>query len=189
MKKVALTGVFGSGKTTVLGFFEESGLATIDADEIVDRLYLRPEIRQRIAAEFGTSNKRMLAKTVFFDEEKLKKLENILHPMVFEEIEEELKGLERQGAKVVVVDVPLLFESGFNSFFDKTVVVKASKQQILKRLQEKGLSVGEVEQRIESQMPSEEKIKLADYVIDNGLDLRKTKMQVEFLVKRLMANE
>jgi dephospho-CoA kinase len=189
MITVGLTGGVGTGKSTVANFFKDLGAHIIDWDELA-RKVTRPhsEPWKEIVDYFGegilnddlTINRQELADIVFSDKEKLAKLNQIVHPRVFREdegITGEIKCHDPHA--LVIKDIPLLFEVTRPVFVDRAVVVSASEQTQLRRLKEKGMSQRDARRRIESQLPIEEKIERADFVIDNDGPLEETKRQVE----------
>lgn len=111
---------------------------------------------------------------VFRNPKKRKALESLIHPYVFRRIGEEIR---RRRERVVVLEIPLLFESGFDRECDCTVVVKAPLPEALQRLQEKGFRKEEVESRWRAQMPLEKKIKRSDHLIDNSKGRYETRRQ------------
>jgi dephospho-CoA kinase len=186
---VGLTGSVGTGKSTVTNFFRELGAYIIDWDELA-REVTHPHLRawKEIVEYFGndclnedlTINRQKLAEIVFSDKEKVAKLNQIVHPEVFKEderITNEIKSLDPDA--LIIKDIPLLFELTRPIFVDKTVVVSASEQTQLRRLEEKGMSREDGRSRIKSQLPLEEKIKSADFVINNDGSLEETKKQVK----------
>ena len=196
---VGLTGSVGTGKSTVTNFFRELGAYIIDWDELA-RDVIRPHLRawKEIVEYFGkdflnedlTVNRQKLAEMVFSDKEKVAKLNQIVHPEVFKEderITNEIKSLDRDA--LVIKDIPLLFELTCPIFVDKIVVVSASEQTQLRRLEEKGMSREDARSRIKSQLPLKEKIKSADFVINNDGPLEETKKQVEEIYSLLRKGE
>ena len=196
---VGLTGSVGTGKSTVTRFFRELGAYIIDWDELA-RDVIRPHLRawKEIVEYFGkdflnedlTVNRQKLAEMVFSDKEKVAKLNQIVHPEVFKEderITNEIKSLDRDA--LVIKDIPLLFELTCPIFVDKIVVVSASEQTQLRRLEEKGMSREDARSRIKSQLPLKEKIKSADFVINNDGSLEETKKQVEEIYSLLGKGE
>ena len=196
---VGLTGSVGTGKSTVTNFFGELGAYIIDWDELAREVTL-PQLRawKEIIEYFGkdclnedlTINRQMLAEIVFPDKEKVAKLNEIVHPEVFKEderITNEIKSLDHDA--LIIKDIPLLFELTRPIFVDKTVVVSASEQTQLRRLEEKGMSQEDARSRIKSQLPLEEKIKSADFVINNDGPLKETKKQVEEIYSLLRKGE
>lgn len=196
---VGLTGSVGTGKSTVTNFFRELGAYIIDWDELA-REVTRPHLRawKEIVEYFGkdflnedlTINRQKLAEIVFSDKEKVAKLNQIVHPEVFKEderITNEIKSLAPDA--LIIKDIPLLFELTRPIFVDKVVVVSASEQTQLRRLEEKGMSREDVRNRIKSQLPLEEKVKSADFVINNDGLLEETKKQVEEIYSLLRKGE
>jgi dephospho-CoA kinase len=186
---VGLTGSLGSGKSTVSNFFRDSGAYIIDWDELA-RKAIRPHLAawKETVDYFGegilnddmTIDRQKLADIVFSDREKLAKLNQIVHPRVFQEdeaITDEIKG--RDPDALIVKDIPLLFEVASPIFVDKVVVVSASEQTQLRRLEAKGMKRREAQRRIRSQLPLEKKIESADFVINNDGPPEETKRQVE----------
>jgi dephospho-CoA kinase len=196
---VGLTGSVGTGKSTVTNFFKELGAYIIDWDELALEI-TRPHSRawEKIVDYFGkgilnddlTINRQKLAEIVFSDREKLEKLNQIVHPGVFKEdkrITNEIKSLDPDA--LIIKDIPLLFEVVRPTFVNKIIVVAASEQTQLSRLEEKGMSREDAQNRIKSQLPLEEKIKSADFVINNDGSLEETKKQVEKIYSLLRKGE
>lgn len=186
---VGLTGSVGSGKSTVSNFFKDLGAYIIDWDELA-RKVTRPHSKawKEIVDCFGkgvlnddlTIDRQELADIVFSDKEKLTKLNRIVHPEVFQEdegITSEIRSHD-PGA-LIIKDIPLLFEVTTPIFVDKVIVVCASEETQLRRLERKGINRKEAQRRIESQLPLEEKTESADFVINNNGQLEETKRQVE----------
>ncbi|MCR4336882.1 MAG: dephospho-CoA kinase [Candidatus Omnitrophica bacterium] len=191
MYVIGLTGGIGTGKTTVAKIFAELGAKVISADQLARQLIDKngacfsavvKGFGKNILAD-GAIDRQKLSQIVFNDSRKLKKLEKIIHPRVRKEISRFLAASARtKKYKVVVLEVPLLFEAGFDHFADLLVVVKArSAQQIQRAARSLGLSSKDVRQRIQAQMPMREKEILADVVIDNSGSSAATKKQVKQL--------
>jgi dephospho-CoA kinase len=196
---VGLTGSVGTGKSTVAKFFGELGAYIIDWDELA-REVIRPHLRawKEIVEYFGkdflnedlTINRQKLANIVFSDKEKLAKLNQIVHPEVFEEDERVTNDIKSRDPNALIIkDIPLLFELTRPIFVDKIVVVSASEQTQLRRSEEKGMSREDVQRRIKSQLPLEGKIKSADFVINNDGPPEETKRQVEEIYSLLRKGE
>jgi dephospho-CoA kinase len=196
---VGLTGSVGTGKSTVASFFKELGAYIIDWDELA-REVVRPHLKawEEIVEYFGkdilnedlTLNRQKLADIVFPNREKVEKLNQIVHPQVFKEderITNQIKSLEP--AALIIKDIPLLSEVAGHIFVDKIIVVSVSEQTQLRRLEEKGMSREDAKNRMESQLPLEEKIKSADFVINNDGSLEETKRQVEEIYSLLRKGE
>lgn len=196
MRTIGLTGNFGMGKTTVLNLFRESGLYTFNSDEYVHNILKNPVIVNKIAKVLGKDvlkasptnisvNKNAVADIIFNDSQKRKAVEKIIHPGVLKEIQLTKSRIARTvPSAVIVFEVPLLFEAGYEKNFDKTVLVYCTRDTAFKRLAAKGFSRGEVLKRARAQMPVIHKKKLADYVIDNNNGIEKTRMQVRRFLKR-----
>lgn len=188
---VGLTGGMGSGKSTVLAMFKRKGAFTLDSDAIVHQLLAKDQkvlgvIRKKMGASvfLGGRNleKRALAKVVFSSIAKKRMLEKILHPLVRRKI---LKELERNRRPVAVVDVPLLYESGWQKYFGKVIVVNAGMAHRLRRLENKGFEPSDVKRRIKAQWPLRKKIRLADFVVNNNGPKAQTKKQIDQIWKKL----
>lgn len=186
---VGLTGGVGSGKSTVSSFFKDLGAYIIDWDELA-REVTRPHLPawRETVDYFGegilnddlTINRQRLADIVFSDKEQIAKLNQIVHPRVFQEdeiITSEIRSHD-PGA-LIIKDIPLLFEVTPPIRVDEVIVVCASEQTQLRRLERKGIDRKEARRRIEFQLPLEEKIRSADFVINNDGPLEETKRQVE----------
>ncbi len=185
MKKIiGITGGLATGKTTVADMFVQKGAVKIDADRIAHGLLKEDQkIRDKVIDAFGEGiltggkiDRKKLANIVFKDKDKLKKLTNILHPRIIENIKERI---EKEGDKIIVIDAPLLMEAGLEEMMDVIIVVKAERHTQIKRAVNRGISEEEAEAIIKNQMPLSEKIKKADYVIDNEEKIEKIKEGVE----------
>ncbi|MFH0925593.1 MAG: dephospho-CoA kinase [bacterium] len=207
MLKVGLTGGIASGKTTVSNYFAQLGAEIIDADKI-DRELTVPNapLWEKIVNSFGKDildddNKivrKRLANLVFNDnnKEKLQLLNNISHPLILNEIERRLEEIRQwtidnrqETIKIVIINAALLIESGYYKKMDKVVVVSVNKDNQLRRLMERDkLTYKEAVERVGLQMPLEEKIKYADFVIDNNGQLEDTFKQVKEIYFKLMMN-
>jgi dephospho-CoA kinase len=196
---VGLTGGVGTGKSTVTNFLRELGAYIIDWDELA-RKVTRPHSQawREIVEHFGKSvlnedvtiDRQKLADIVFSDKRKLAKLNRIVHPWVFEEDERitgEIRGHDPDA--LIVKDIPLLFEVARHISVDKIVVVSASEQTQLRRLEEKGISREDARNRIKSQLPLDKKIKSADFVINNDGGPEETRRQVENIYSLLTREE
>jgi len=187
---IGITGTFGSGKSTVANFFRELGAEVVDADKLAHEALMEGStIFDRIRATFQDAysasqkgmNHKKLSEIVFGNEAKRKKLESIIHPYVFERITEEVNSAKE---KIIILEIPLLFESGFDKFCDQVGVVTASEEVIQKRLESDGFSPEEIDRRQKAQMPLKEKETKANFVIDNSNDFQKTRGEVESLWKK-----
>jgi dephospho-CoA kinase len=189
---LGLTGSFGSGKSAVSALFRELGAAVIDADELA-RQVVEPgspalaEIAETFGPDLigpdGRLARRELAGRVFGDPQAVARLNAIIHPRVRGET---LRLLgEWKDAPLIVLDVPLLFEAGMQSLADKVAVVVISENQRFYRLRHRGFSEREVIQRLGAQMPQADKIRQADFIIDNSGTIEATRKQVQTLMDQL----
>lgn len=189
---VGLTGGFGSGKSTVAHFFEELGAFVVDSDMLAHEALMKGSPAydkilslfkgKDIAGSKGDLDRKKIADLVFKDPSGRKKLEEIIHPYVFERIAEEVGDAEED---IAVVEIPLLFETGFEMFCHHTVAVKAAEAVTTRRLQEKGFTAAEIAARRKAQIPLEEKLKQADIIIDNSGTFQETRREVEKVWKKL----
>ena len=185
---IGITGSFGSGKTTVSNLFKKYGFIIIDVDKLYhDDFYKNHRLRNRIKKEFGTLDRNELKKIVFSDYSKLKRLNRITHPVIIKMMKKEIQKLKNNNKNMnIAVDIPLLFEAKVEKLFDRIIVVKAGKKAQIKRILKKGkYSKKEIENIIKSQMPLKEKIKKADFVVDNGKTIKNTKKQIKKIVDSL----
>mgnify|MGYP003938638327 CR=1 FL=1 len=192
-----LTGGIASGKSTVLRFFQDAGAVTLDADETVHQLEEPGEpVYEEIVAEFGPGfvlpdgrlDRRALGRLVFSEPSVRERLDRIVHPQVIERLKREITAARERGTPLLVVDVPLLFEVGFDKFVDRTVVVSVPESVQLRRLMERdGLDEASARERLAAQWPLAEKVRRADHVIDNGGTAEETRAQVFELVRKWKA--
>lgn len=194
---IGITGGIGTGKTTVAKEFKKLGAIVLDADAIAHRLIeprktawrgIKGYFGNSILNEDGTINRKMLAEKAFSNKRSFKVLCDIVHPLVYKEIEKALKKIRKANPnEVVVLDIPLLLESGGRSKVDKLVVVRADRNIQIQRASKKlGLSRSQILQRIKAQMPLGEKVRAADFVIDNSGTLKLTKKQAIEIWKKLV---
>lgn len=169
----ALTGSIGAGKSTVAESLRARGWTVLESDRLAREL-VRPgepahaEVREAFGDEVfgpdGELDRSLLADLIFGDEQKRRRLEGILHPRIRARWLEEAQKAEARGESVVV-DVPLLYETGAEKHFQRVVVVACSAQEQRSRLSKRGLSDAEIRGRVGAQLPQQEKIDRADYVI------------------------
>ncbi len=198
MTVIGLTGNYGMGKSTVARMFKEFGAVVIDTDDIVHELLKDPAVIYEIKKAFGDDiiqhsavsgqpseiNKKKLAEIIFEHPHLRISLEDILHPRVFERVDEEAGKITDPSA-IIIVEAPVIFERGYQNRFDKIITVFASEEVAVSRLKEKGISEDDIRKRLKSQFPIEMKINRSDYAIDNNKDLENTKRQVEEIYKEL----
>ena len=188
MIKVGLTGGYGTGKSTVTRMFSELGAPTISADDIVHSLLSDDEqVISKVADIFGRDilipdgavDRKKAADIVFDDEASLASLTDILYPIVRQKItgwfDERLKEEKHTAA---IADVSMLIEGGALELYDRIVLVTTDSEVQRARCLAEGISPDEFTRRVRNQTPLEEKIRFADYVIDNNGILEETRKQV-----------
>ncbi len=182
---IGITGSIGSGKSTVARMFRELGAEIIDADKVGHSLLEKKEVRESIVKNFGSSvldkkgkiERRKLGRVVFRDKKRLGELNSIIHPPMFSEIKRKITVSE---ARIIVVDAAILLEAGWDRLVDKVIVVNASRQTRIRRIEESGvLGSKEVEGIIKSQFSQDEKIERADFLVENEEGIERSKRQVE----------
>lgn len=194
LKKIAVTGGLASGKTTACQFLKELGAYVADADAIVHAL-LDPntELGRKVIAllgpqivQNGAIVRPAVAKAVFSSPEKLKALETLLHPAVFKRIEALYQEASSEGKYTgFVVEVPLLFESGQESFYDAVIAITTDVSLARERFAKRGFAESEYEKRMERQMSQSAKAKRADYVLLNNGSPEDLQRQIASLYKTL----
>lgn len=204
MKVIGLTGGIGSGKSTVSGFLAGLGATIIDVDKVWHGA-LKPdtELWRGVVAAFGNDilapdgniDRKKLGDIVFSNPEALGRLNNIMHPWMYETVKAKLEEYRQRGMGVVVleapllIDVPLSLKAGEPSLLDEVDevwVTVAPEFTVFKRLKEKsGLSEEQALARIHSQLPSEERVKHADLVINTDCSLEELKQRVRALWDKL----
>ncbi|HLD88439.1 MAG TPA: dephospho-CoA kinase [Candidatus Omnitrophota bacterium] len=188
---VGVTGGLGTGKTTVAAMFKRHGAGIIDADAITRGL-LGPKGKciKKVAKIFPGAilksilNRQALASIVFQNSHTLKKLTDIVFPPALKEVQRQISLYRNK--PLIVLDVPLLFESGWEKIVDITIVVKTSRGQQFQRLKGGRLSGADITRRLRLQMPLSEKVRRADIVIDNRGTIGETRQQVDAVVDRLL---
>jgi len=190
---LGLTGSIGMGKSTVAQMFAEEGAPAFDSDGAVHALYGKGGAAvEPVAAAFpgvvvdGAIDRRRLSARVVNDAEALKRLEAIVHPLVRDAQARFLQDQRNAGASAVVLDIPLLFESGAPQALDKIVVVSAPGEvQRARVLARPGMTAEKFEALLARQVPDAEKRARADFVIDTGGDYGATRAQVRAVLDAL----
>jgi dephospho-CoA kinase len=198
MLKVALTGGIGTGKSYVLDRFRYLGVPTLDADALVHGIESAgTEATAAIAARFGAEvlaadgsvDRAKLGPIVFSDPLARRDLEAIVHPAVYRAIAAGVRAFELTGAyRFVVVDLPLLFETGGEARFDKVIVTACSPELQLARLAQRGLAGEAARQRLAAQWPIERKVARADYIVRTDGTFDETDRQVSDIYGLLSAS-
>lgn len=195
MLRVGLTGGIGCGKSTVAAMMREFGCHVIEADPMAHKLIEpgQPAFQEVIRAfgpeilhADGRVDRAKLGAMVFADVDKLLRLNAIVHPRVLKELERQFSEFAcANPAGVAVVEAALLVEAGYVKHLDRLVVAWCKPEQQRERLQTRGMSREQIEQRLATQMPLEEKRRRADDVVDCSGSLEETRAQVERLVGKL----
>ena len=196
---IGLTGGIASGKSTISSILKAVGWPVIDADLIARQIVLPgskgfEQIVNRFGPQMlnsdGTLDRKKLGKTVFDDPKKLSDLDKIEHPLIQEAIDSQLDEFKKQHLPVVVLDVPLLFETGMDEECDLTVLAVVDQATQLKRLMKRDqISKMDAVKKISSQMSLKEKMQRADVIIDNNGTLEQTRSQVAELVDRVSQHQ
>lgn len=190
-KVIGITGGIASGKTTVTEYLIKNGYKVIDSDEIVKRLYQKNEVIMQIKLNFGDDyiinnqiNREKLGKLIFSDELQRKTLNNLIHPLVKKEIMREIKhSLD----KLIFVDIPLLFESHFESICNDIIVVNSDLKTNIERLINRDkIDYEYALMKINSQMSLDEKCQKANFIIDNSYDLCYTYKQISEIISKIL---
>ncbi len=194
---IGVTGVIGSGKSTVSEMFAKLGARVIDADKIAHKL-MAPygsiwwsliEYYGQGIIRFGpdTIDRSRLGNFVFNDSFQLVKLNSLLHPPIIEEIKKQVKCSSEKKRKIVVVDAPLLIETGLHKYMDVVILVVVEEKVQIERLGKRSpeLLLNKINQRKKYQMRQKEKVEFADVIVDNNGDLEHTQNQVVTLFHKL----
>jgi dephospho-CoA kinase len=190
MVVIGLTGSIGMGKSTTARFFAEAGVPVHDADLAVHHLYAG-EAAPLIEAAFpGVTaadgvDRAKLARCVLGDAEALRRLEGIVHPLVRREELKFLDQAERAGAPVVVLDIPLLFETGGDRRVDAVVVATApAEMQRARALERAGMTEEKFQALLAKQIPDAEKRRRADFLVDTSRGFDSARMQVHAILRK-----
>ena len=195
MLKIGLTGGIATGKSHVLEQFRRRGVPSLDADELAHGVTAAgTEATAAIAARFGDGilapdgavDRAKLGPIVFADPSARRELEAIVHPAVYRAVAAGVRAFELIGDDpFVVVDVPLLYETGAEKDFDRVVVTACSPETQLARLRARGMTEDAARQRLAAQWPTEQKASRADFVVNTDGTFEETSAQVEEIVRRL----
>ena len=193
---VGLTGGVASGKTAVSEVLREEGAYIIDADQIAREL-VQPhgpawnELVRTFGKEIlqgdGSINRKKLADRVFEDPSQRRHLDQILHPLITEEMDRRTREIgEKNPEAIVVIDAPLLIEVGYHRRVDKLMVVVSTRTEQIERLKARdGINSEQALRILSSQMPVEEKVKLADFVIRNEGSLEEVREKAKKVFREL----
>ncbi|MDO9560537.1 MAG: dephospho-CoA kinase [Bradyrhizobium sp.] len=188
---LGLTGSIGMGKSTTAKLFAEAGVPVYDADATVHQLY-EGEAAPAVEAAFpgttvdGKVDRQKLSARVVHDPAAMKRLEQIVHPMLGASRQKFFEEAERAGAPVTVVDVPLLYETGGEKRVDAVVVVTTSPENQRARIMARGTMTGEaLDSILARQLPDAEKRKRADFVVDTSHGLDPVRAQIRDILQQV----
>jgi len=191
MLVIGLTGGIGMGKSAAAEHFARRGIPVFNADACVHRLY-EGEAVEEIEAAFpgvtreGRVDRKLLAEQVSGHPERLRRLESVVHPMVVKAEIDFLREQERNGARMAVLEIPLLFETGAEKRVDVTIVVSApSRVQRERVLTRPGMTVEKLEHLLARQLSDKERRARADFVIISGTSLKETHVDLDQLIESL----
>ncbi len=186
---LGLTGSIASGKSTILKMFAREGIPTISADEIVHEIY-QNEAVEKVAKIFPKAiknhsvDRKTLSKILLNSKSSLKKLEKIIHPIVQEKIKQFIKISKQQNHKMIVLEIPLLFESDIKYPLDAIALSVVNEDLQRKRaLGRENMNEEKLNMIIANQMKQEEKKLRSDFIIDSSISLEKTKKKVQEIIK------
>lgn len=189
---LGLTGSIGCGKSSVSNILKDNNIDIIDADKIARTIFEDKKLLYLVFKHFGcgiknkdgTLNRRALGDIVFNNGDKLIELNSLTHPKIKEKILTEIEKVRLQNKDVVVIDAPLLIEGGYLEIVDKVLVITCSEDIQINRIQKRdNCSREDALIRISSQISQQEKVKYADYIIDNSGNLEELKKKSnEFLL-------
>ncbi len=193
MVTIGITGGLGSGKSTACQRLKEKGAVIFDADSIAKQILQNSLVQEQLVEEFGadivqneTVNTGKLAKLAFSSEDSQVALNNIVHPHVIEQFEiirDEIANTD----SLLVMDAPLIFESGIDAHFDHTVLIYSTMKLRINRAMKRGnLSREQILRRMDFQMPEEEKRELASIVIENNGSIEHLYEEIDKLFADLM---
>lgn len=192
MKWIGLTGGIATGKSTVTKILLQNKIPVIDADQISHQLTeVGQSGYQQIISHFGETildanrkiDRAKLGQIIFNDSEKKMLLESLLHPLIQQQVIQQRQKLKEQGRKISFYDVPLLFEKRMQNNFDRTVLVWCDfKTQISRLMSRNNLSHQQAMSRIQSQLPLNEKLPLANFCLDNSTTQSSLEIQIKHLL-------
>ena len=197
MLVVGLTGNIGCGKSSLSDIFRAEGIKIIDADIIARQIYEDEKLLSKVYETFGNDiknedgslNRKALGRIVFSDDEKLIQLNKLTHPVIRQKVSDEIEEYKSQNEEIVILDAALLVESDYLNFIDKLLVVTCKENiQIERIIARDNCSIEEALGRIKSQMSQENKVKYADYVIDNSATLSELRKKAFIFMNYIKEN-
>ena len=194
MLVLGLTGNIGCGKSSVSTIFMENNIKVVDAEIVARQIFDDKNLLNEVFSTFGKSirnqdgslNRRALGNIVFNDDEKLILLNNLTHPKIKQKILSKVEEYKNQGEKIVVIDAALLIEDDYIPYIQKLILITCRKEiQINRIIARDNCTKEEAISRINSQMSQEEKVKFADYIIDNSNSFEELQKKVLELISVL----
>ena len=194
MLVLGLTGNIGCGKSSVSTIFMENNIKVVDADIVARQIFDDKNLLNEVFSTFGKSirnqdgslNRRTLGNIVFNDDEKLILLNNLTHPKIKQKILSKVEEYKNQGEKIVVIDAALLIEDDYIPYIQKLILITCRKEiQINRIIARDNCTKEEAISRINSQMSQEERVKFADYIIDNSNSFEELQKKVLELISVL----
>lgn len=197
LHKIGLTGGIGTGKSTVSARLTQLGACVLDADAI-SRALLEPDgacfdavldaFGLGILMDDGRLDRKMIATIIFMEPRMRKALNDIVHPAVRARMDDECERvLSENPSAIVIYDVPLLFECGWDRDMDQNILVVSDRAIVLERVSARdGAAIKDIEARMDAQMPEEKKRRYADYILENNGTLEALYEQVDALYRKIL---
>ncbi len=195
MQITGLTGSIASGKTTILNMFAKENIPTLSLDEIVDLLYQKEAVEpiRNIfpkAIKNNRVDKKILSEIILQNSDNLAKIEQIIHPLVRQKQREFIERQKNKGQKIVIIEVPLLFEKNLQDNFDKIILAYCSEEILRRRaLSRENMTEQKLDFILQNQMEQKEKLKRADIIIDTSQSLEGVKEQVGQIINNLLKDD
>lgn len=192
---LGLTGSIGTGKSTVSRYLQKRGIPVLDADQMVKDLYTDKKFCRELSVRFGENilnqqgyiDTLLFGRLVFENKEWLQQLNQMIHPRIKVEFEKR-KALLSNGHPIVVYDIPLLYEANMEELVDVVALVCLDKQKQIARIRERdNRTVEQIEQIIGYQMPQDEKLERADYILDNNGTKESLYQQIDDMISDVMS--
>jgi len=192
---VGVTGIIGSGKSTVSKLFIELGAVVFNADEAAHEVLKTPSVVAKIKEKFGGQvakgngvlDRRKLVESVFNDPQRLRELNVLIHPQVRQQMLKFIRQQQETSCKMIIIDAPLIYETDLYKLLDFVVVVAASNENCIRRVtQRSGLSAEEVGNRLAQQLPLAEKTRRADFIISNDGSREQLPAQVAKVFQKIV---
>lgn len=193
MLKIGLTGNAGSGKSTVRSMIQDLGIPCLDADQVAHQIYeTHPKLIEDLVQQFGETilrdgrlHRPALADIVFQDSQALDTLNQMVHPIVFEDIQSWVDQQASLGEKLVFIEATLIIENGRQDDYDQLWVVVVEPDLQRSRLLERGWSLEQIQSRLNKQWPQQQKEALADVVLNNSSTLFALQSQIRIAIDQL----